>query len=304
MLSSARRRSENFLGPVASTEMISPFHRLPRIANASTSAASHAAGSGATSLTRRVYCDDAVFTSENRVLAFYEYSYSTSVLEAPVTTTLFRLDASIRTVGSHSRALGDIVEAEWSAHHSDGRIVRREVGIDPVPATAWADAVAGGATPPDDRSPAQRQAIALAAALTDEIADADALLFTVPLYNFGVSQHFKTWVDLIITDPRMASGKPSAVAGKPAVLAAVHGGNYRPGTPRADWDHASDWIRRILVDVWGLELREVTREFTLVGVNPALDGFTDMAADLRAEAEQEAKAHGRSLAKAHATQAA
>ena len=43
--------------------------------------------------------------------------------------------------------------------------------------------------------PNSAKAVALAATLTDELAAADALLFAVPLYNFGVSQHFKTWVD-------------------------------------------------------------------------------------------------------------
>ena len=33
--------------------------------------------------------------------------------------SLFRLDASIRTEGSHSRELADIVEAEWRAAHPD-----------------------------------------------------------------------------------------------------------------------------------------------------------------------------------------
>jgi len=42
--------------------------------------------------------------------------------------------------------------------------------------------------------------------LTDELIAADALLFAVPLYNFGVSQHFKTWVDMVVTDWRMAAG--------------------------------------------------------------------------------------------------
>ena len=41
---------------------------------------------------------------------------------------------------------------------------------------------------------------------------ADALLFAVPLYNFGVSQHFKTWVDMVITDPRMGTAS-SATSG-------------------------------------------------------------------------------------------
>jgi FMN-dependent NADH-azoreductase len=55
-------------------------------------------------------------------------------------------------------------------------------------------------------------------------------------------------------------------------------------------------MRRILEDVWGIHLKIVTREFTLVGVNPALDAFTDMADHIRTEAEQQARENGRALA--------
>ncbi|QQD76178.1 NAD(P)H-dependent oxidoreductase [Curtobacterium sp. YC1] len=210
--------------------------------------------------------------------------------------TLFRLDASIRTEGSASRALGDIVETEWSAAHADAPVTRRHVGTDPVPATAWADAVAASVTPESERTPAQVAAVTLASELTDELTSADALLFAVPLYNFGVSQHFKSYVDLVLTDPRMAAGAAPATAGKPAVLVTVQGGNYSAGTPREGWDHATAWMRRILEDVWQLDLDVVTREFTLVGVNPALDQFTELADELRVRAEDQAARHGRALA--------
>jgi len=210
--------------------------------------------------------------------------------------TLFRLDASIRTEGSTSRALGDIVETEWSAVHAGSEVTRRHVGTDPVPADSWADAVAASATPESERTAAQVAAVALAAELTDELAGADALLFAVPLYNFGVSQHFKSYVDLVLTDPRMAPGAVPATMGKPAVLVTVQGGNYSAGTPREGWDHATAWMRRILEDVWQLDLDVVTREFTLVGVNPALDQFTELADELRVRAEEQAARHGRTLA--------
>ncbi|KQS59103.1 ACP phosphodiesterase [Geodermatophilus sp. Leaf369] len=209
--------------------------------------------------------------------------------------SLFRLDASIRTEGSASRAIADIVEAQWREDAPDAPVTRRHVGTEPLPATAWGDAVNAAYTPEDQRTPAQTEAVALAATLTDELADAEALLIAVPLYNFGVSQHVKNWVDLVITDPRMAPGQPPLLAGKPAVLVTVHGGNYSAGTPREDWDHATGWLRRILADVWQLDLTVVTREFTLVGVNPALDEFTAMAEELKADAEREAAEHGRRL---------
>jgi FMN-dependent NADH-azoreductase len=209
--------------------------------------------------------------------------------------SLFRLDASIRVEGSASREIADIVEAEWRAGNPGVPITRQHVGTEPLPSGAWAAAVTGSRLPAEQRTPEQAEAAALAAALVDELLDAEALLFAVPLYNFGVSQHVKTWVDLVLTDPRMGPAGGAPLAGKPAVLVTVHGGNYSAGTPREGWDHATGWIRRILEDGWHLDLRVVEREFTLVGVNPALDAFTDLAAELKATAERDALEQGRWL---------
>jgi len=210
--------------------------------------------------------------------------------------SLYRLDASIRTEGSVSRAVADIVEKSWAQNDPTAQVIRRHIGTDPLPATAWATAVSTRGLAPEQQSPEQRSAVALAASLVDELVDAEALLFAIPLYNFGVSQHFKAWVDLVLTDPRLANTAEPLLKGRPAVLVVVRGGAYGPGTPREGWDHASSWIRRILEDVWGLDLRVVESEFTLVGVNPALDQFAELAAKMRAEAELLAAEHGRHLA--------
>jgi FMN-dependent NADH-azoreductase len=212
---------------------------------------------------------------------------------------LFRLDASIRTDGSHSRQIADLVEHEWTDVHPESRIIRRPIGTEPLPSDAWASAAYAAYaafTPEDQRTQTQIDALGLAAALVDELVEADALLFAVPLYNFGVSQHFKTYVDLVTTDPRMAAGGSPALIGKPAVLVTVRGGAYGSGTPREGWDHATPWMRRILEDVWQLDVRTVEAEFTLVGVNPALDEFRDLAAQMREDAEATARSHGRALA--------
>ncbi|WP_109208709.1 MULTISPECIES: NAD(P)H-dependent oxidoreductase [Microbacterium] len=209
--------------------------------------------------------------------------------------TLFRLDASILPATSASRELGDLVEAEWTAAHPTSSVVRRDLSADPTPATAWRDAVQGGFTPEADRTDAQQSAIALARTYADELRGAEALLFTVPLYNYGVSQHFKTWFDLAYTVPGI-DPQGTDLRGKPATLVTVLGGNYAEGTPKAGWDHSTDWLRRVLVDVWGLDLRLVQRPFTLVGVNPALDAFAEPAAELKRTAESAAVRSGRELA--------
>jgi FMN-dependent NADH-azoreductase len=59
----------------------------------------------------------------------------------------------------------------------------------------------------------------------------------------------------------------------------------------------------VLSPVWGADLTVVEREFTLVGVNPALDDFKDLAAQLRDEAHSAARDAGRALAAAPAVTA-
>ncbi|MGP3533592.1 FMN-dependent NADH-azoreductase [Microbacterium sp. RD1] len=212
--------------------------------------------------------------------------------------SLFRLDASIFPSRSASRELADLVESEWLSAHPQSTVVRRDVSADPVPATAWTDAVSASMVPEAERTPGQREAVALATTFADELTAADALLFAVPLYNYGVSQHFKTWFDLTYTDPRTGP-EGSALRGKPATLVTVLGGNYAPGTPKEGWDHSTGWLQRVLGDVWGLDLRVVQRPFTLVGVNPALDAFADTAAELKTDAEHSARRSGREIADAH-----
>jgi FMN-dependent NADH-azoreductase len=209
--------------------------------------------------------------------------------------TLFRLDASIRVDGSASREIADIVEQEWLTAHPGDTVVRRHIGVDVLPADAWADAVSAQFAPPEKHTPAQQAAVALAVTLADELLNADAILLAVPLYNFGVSQHIKTWIDLITSDPRGATRGSPLLAGKPVVLATVRGGAYGPGTPREGWDHSTPYLKRILADVWGANLTVVEREFTLVGVNPALDAFKDLAAEMHAGALRSAREAGRAL---------
>jgi FMN-dependent NADH-azoreductase len=125
----------------------------------------------------------------------------------------------------------------------------------------------------------------------------------VPLYNYGVSQHIKTWFDILYTDPRINEGGPE-LRDRPALLVTVTGGNYGPGTPKEGWDHSSSWLQRVLVDVLGLDLATVHSRFTLVGVNPALDQFKDLADRMRVEAVRAAEVEGRKLAERGSRKAA
>jgi FMN-dependent NADH-azoreductase len=208
---------------------------------------------------------------------------------------LFRLDSSIRTEGSISREVADVVEDAWARDRPGDRIVRRDIGIAPLPSDVWAAAVAGSQTPEDARTLEQRRAVELAATLADELLDARTVLIAAPLYNFGVPAHLKAWMDLVITDARF-NPRSRPLEGRPVVLVVARGGGYGAGTPREGWDHATPYLLRILGDVWGADVTLVEAELTLADVHEELAALRPAAAVSRAEAREKAATVGRAHA--------
>jgi FMN-dependent NADH-azoreductase len=211
--------------------------------------------------------------------------------------TLLRIDSSILGPNSSSSELADLALAEFVAVRPEVPVVTRHLAVDPIASDAWQTVIGANYTPEADRTEAQKSAVALAQTLANELRDADVAVLALPLYNYGVSQHTKTWIDLAIAGGEQGE---RLLDGTPVVLVTTRGGSYAPGTPREGWDHNIEYLRRILVDVWGADLTVVEREFTLVGVNPALDQFTEAAAVIKQRAHAAAAEAGKSLAAAHA----
>jgi FMN-dependent NADH-azoreductase len=208
--------------------------------------------------------------------------------------SLFRLDASILPGTSASAELADLLEAEWTDARPGEPVVRRHLGTDPLPSDAWMLATTAGFTPEADRTRAQRDALALAGELAAELTEADAVLLAVPLYNYGVSQHFKTWIDLVIAG--VSPNIEGLLKGKPTVLVTVRGGGYGPGTPREGWDHSTPYLRRVLGEWWQADLTVIERELTLAATVPAMEHLKDLATQRHHEAKHAARHTGRTLA--------
>lgn len=210
-------------------------------------------------------------------------------------STIFRLDSSIRIDGSVSRAVADTLEASLVEElGADTTVTRRDVGLAPLASDVWATAAFAGFVPEADWTPEQIAAKAVAAELADEVVAADVVIIAAPLYNFGVSQHLKTWIDTLIADPRFGPGSET-VKGKPAFLVIARGGGYGEGTPRAGWDHATDYIRRILADVWGFDLDVIETELTLAEVSPQMAELRDVAREQLAASHETARTGGRTV---------
>jgi FMN-dependent NADH-azoreductase len=208
--------------------------------------------------------------------------------------SLFRLDASVFPNTSTSAELADLLEAEWTAARPGEPILRRHLGTNPLTAQAWTLATTAGLTPEAQRTPAQHDALSLATKLAAELTDADTILLAVPLYNYGVSQHFKTWIDLVVAG--VSPNIEGLLKNKPTALITVRGGGYGPGTPREGWDHSTPYLRRILADWWQADLTIIERELTLAATTPGMEALTDLATQRHTEARHAARHTGRTLA--------
>ncbi|GAA1612522.1 NAD(P)H-dependent oxidoreductase [Kribbella sancticallisti] len=213
-------------------------------------------------------------------------------------TTLLRVDASIRVEGSVSRALADSAEAAWKAEHPDGIVVRRDLGRHPLPGSVWPTVISAkmGWSAGDDATRLdQAEALALAEEVSNEIRSADAVLLAVPLYNYGISQHAKTWIDLVMTDQELRGGE--VLRDKPVILTLARGGGYSPGTPKEGWDYATGYLERIFGEVFNMSIRKAVAELTLAPVTPAMAELIDASKVSEQEAHVTAQEHGLTVAK-------
>ena len=74
-------------------------------------------------------------------------------------------------------------------------------------------------------------------------------------------------------------------------------GGYGPGTPRHGWDHGTAWYRRVLEDIWKLDVQVIECELTLADVTPAMEGLRPQAAENLATAHSHAQDNAMQLAR-------
>jgi FMN-dependent NADH-azoreductase len=209
---------------------------------------------------------------------------------------LLHIDSSALSAGSVSKEIADTFRTTWQQAHPQGTITHRDLGLDPVPALVEAG-IRAGFIPAGQHSPEQAEAFALRTELVDEVLAADAYLFTVPMYNWGVPSTFKAWLDQIILGGRtMAYDGTPPLSGRPATVVLAYGGGYDPGTPREGWDFVQPYLDTVLGKALGLDLTFIKAQLTLAESNPKMAEFIPVAKEIRAAAHETAQSHARALA--------
>jgi len=104
-------------------------------------------------------------------------------------------------------------------------------------------------SPEDQLTEEQRHALEDSDEAVAQMFDADIIVISVPLYNFGIPAALKAWIDHVVRAGKTFSyhtGKPEGMLkGKKVYLAISSGGVYTDG-PMKPMDHAEPYLRFIL----------------------------------------------------------
>lgn len=114
-------------------------------------------------------------------------------------------------------------------------------------------------------SDAQRDAFATIERMATRLAQADRVLISTPMWNFGIPYKLKQWFDLIVQpgiafryDP--AQGYLPLLKDRPALVILASGSDFITGMNRGRIDMASPYLREILRFIGITDVR-----FTLIG---------------------------------------
>ncbi len=158
--------------------------------------------------------------------------------------SILHITASIRGDESVSNGLGTKLVEGFAAQHK-ASVTRRDLAQNDLPFID-ADRFAANLAPHADRTPEQIELAAIADALIEELQAADTIVFSVPIYNFGVPATVKAWADLVAragtTFKYTENGPQGLLTGKKVYITAASG-----GTPvGSDMDFMTPWLKFFL----------------------------------------------------------
>ncbi len=156
--------------------------------------------------------------------------------------TLLQIKASLFSDNGQSSRLGDRFVANWRKAHPEGRVIVRDLALEPVP---HLDAARFGAflAKPEDRTGEQAAVVAYSDRLIGELKSADVIVLGLPMYNF-----FDHVARVGVTFRYTQSGPVGLLGGKQAYVFAARGGLYA-GTPR---DTQTPYVR-VFLNFLGIE---------------------------------------------------
>jgi len=104
--------------------------------------------------------------------------------------TLLQINSSLFSDNGQSSQLANRFVASWRKSYPNGKVIVRDLALEPVPhldAARFAAFVAK----PEDRTPEQGALVAYSDRLIEELERAEVVVLALPMYNLGVPSTLK-----------------------------------------------------------------------------------------------------------------
>ena len=199
--------------------------------------------------------------------------------------TLLSISSSLFGTQSQSSRLAQRFIEQWRARHPEGRVITRDLAAQPVPHLTAAG-YQGFATSAADRSAEQQAAVAYSDVLIAELASADTVVLSVPMYNFSVPSTLRAYFDHVaragVTFRYTSAGPEGLLQGKQAYVFITRGGIYSEAA-----DTQTPYLRQFLgfigidaqfIHAEGLAMGDATRTQSLATASDAITRLTELAA--------------------------
>lgn len=160
--------------------------------------------------------------------------------------TLLAINTSPMTRTAVTRRLVEAFLSSWKIRFPGGRIIRRDLGVEPPPHPDERSLLAFS-KPVEALTDADREALQVSDELVSELIAADHVVIGSPMYNFTVTSGLKAWIDLIgrpgKTFDYTAEGPIGLLRGKQVFVLTARGGFYADGGPDGDLDFQESFLR-------------------------------------------------------------
>lgn len=167
-------------------------------------------------------------------------------------TRILRIDSSSRpgSAGSRSRELADDIVKNLRAQDPQAEIVTRDLATVALPHISN-ETIAGFYTPTDQLTDGLKEALALSDELIGELKSADAVVISIPIYNFSIPSALKAWIDHVMRINQTFSYEDGQFGGlladRPTYVAYAYGAQgYGAGGMLESYDYMRPYLNLVL----------------------------------------------------------
>lgn len=142
---------------------------------------------------------------------------------------LLKIDTSTRKTDSYSRDLASRYEKKWKEKNPDSEVIYRDLNEINIPHLTQ-EMIDAMYTSLEERDSNINETLFLSDTLISEIKNADTILLSTPMFNFGIPSSLKAYIDHIVrpeeTFSMDESGFTGLLTGKKLVIIAAYGADF------------------------------------------------------------------------------